>query len=103
MFYQGIDKVSQVIGTSSSAEDDLLDEHEGDERDTNPDGAEGGDAPAEAAEDPQAKDDAERDDDGGKGEEKPEMTDEELAVRCRDTYMSIVLPLRIIVFDELQR
>lgn len=92
MFYQGIDKVSRVIGTSSSAEDDLLDDHEGDEGDANPDGTEGGDAPTEATEDPQAKDDAEQDDDGGGGE-KPEMTDEELAVRYRDTYLSNVLPV----------
>lgn len=84
MFYQGIDKVSQVVGKSSSPEDELLDEHEGDEGDGNLDGAEGIDAPTEAAEDPQAKDDAEQDEHGGGGE-IPEMTDEELAVRCRYT------------------
>lgn len=93
MFYQGIDKVSQIVGKSSSTEDELLDVHEGDEGDANPDGAEGGDAPTEAAEDMQAKDDAEKDDDGGGGGEKPEMTDEELAVRCREKHIIHIMLL----------
>lgn len=79
MFYQGIDKVS-LVAEKPSAED----EHEGDEgdeADANPEGAEGGDAPIETAEDRQAKDDNEQDDNGIGGGEKPEMTDEELAAR----------------------
>eukprot|EP00904_Undaria_pinnatifida_P003126 jgi/Undpi1/12814/HiC_scaffold_7.g02481.m1 len=80
VFYQGIDKVS-LVAEKPSAED----EHEGDEgdeADANPEGAEGGDAPIETAEDRQAKDDNEQDGNGIGGGEKPEMTDEELAARC---------------------
>lgn len=87
VFYQGIDKVSNVVEKKSSPEAEPQEDHEGEAK---PGGADadtaegGGDATADAAEDLPVKDDDEQDEDGGAGE-ATEMTDEELAARCRES------------------
>lgn len=84
MFYQGIDKVSRVIETPVSPDDEALDDTErGGKGEGGEDvgGEGGGDGTTEPAEDSPAKEDDELDENGDG--EKHEMTDEELAARCR--------------------
>lgn len=84
VFYQGIDKVSTVLEEPLVADDDPPDDIE---REDKGEGAEevagegGGHGTTEPAEDPPAKEDDEPDENGDG--EKLEMTDGELAARCR--------------------
>lgn len=83
VFYQGIDKVSKAAENQLLSQDDQQDDPDGEVKAVVTEGAnaeEGGDTTADAAEDP-PKDDEDQDEDR-EGEAK-EMTDEELAVRCR--------------------
>lgn len=86
VFYQGIDKVSKVVDKHFLPDEDSPDDSE---RDAKVEGAEGvvgeggGDGTIEPAEDPPAKEDDEPEE-NGEGENH-ELTDEELAARCRYT------------------
>lgn len=84
VFYQGIDKVSKVIENPVSPDDDPPDDAEREEKgEAGEDGTGegGGDGTTEPAEDSPAKEDDELDENGDG--EKHELTDEELAARCR--------------------
>lgn len=86
MFYQGIDKVSNVLEKPFVPDDEPPDDTEREEKGEGGDdaaGEGGGDGTTEPAEDPPAKEDDEVDETGDA--EKHEMTDEELAARCRCT------------------
>lgn len=84
VFYQGIDRVSKVVDEPFLPDEDPPD---GSDRGANAEGAEnvvaegGGDGTTEPADDPAAKDDDEPEENGER--ETHELTDEELAARCR--------------------
>lgn len=84
VFYQGIDKVSKVVDSKCSPDEDPPDESEREPKAESAEGAVGeggGDGTTEPAEDTPPKEDDEPEE-NGEGESH-ELTDEELAARCR--------------------